>query len=45
MCSSVLDRVVGSVNITKHFAGIYRDLFTQVELDDEFEELSEEIKR
>ena len=44
VCSSTIDGVVGSVNIAEHFAGIYKDLYTQVELDDEFEELSEEIK-
>ena len=43
MCSSTIDGVVGSGNISEHFASIYSDLYSKVELDDEFEEVSARI--
>ena len=44
LCSSTIDGVVGSMNIAEHFAGIYSVLYSNVKLDDEFEQLSDEIK-
>ena len=41
--SSVIDNEVGSANIAEHFAGIYGDLYSRVELGHEFEELCKQI--
>ena len=40
----MIDNEVGSANIAEHFAGIYGDLYSRVELGHEFEELCQQIK-
>ena len=44
MCSSTIDGIVGSGNIAEHFSTIYSDMYSRVELDGAFENLSVEIK-
>ena len=44
MCSSTIDGTVGSENIAEHFANIYSELYSKVELDDDFDKLSDDIK-
>ena len=43
-CSSTIDGEVGAGNISNHFAGIYSELFSKVDPDEEFKGLEETIK-
>ena len=41
---SRIDNEVGAENKANHFAGIYAELYTRVELGDDFEEISSTIE-
>ena len=43
-CSSRIDGEVGSENIAQHFADLYGQLFSRVQLGQEFEELREDLE-